>query len=97
MWGVVIQRQARPAAEECFFLWPENEPAWALWHTLQTQWRTGGMGGREGLDYPAVDVAMRVGPVRVRPKDRRRRWAEIQVMERAALRTWAARAARKGG
>jgi hypothetical protein len=83
-----LQRAAAPVEE--FWLWPENQAAWNLWLSVQTQWRTG-MGGRESLDYPGVEVVMRHG---VRPKDRRRRFAEIQLMERVALRTWAAKALR---
>lgn len=63
---------------------------------VQTQWRSG-MGGREGLDYDGIESEMRNGLVRVRPKDRRRRWAEIKIMERAALGAWAAARARNGG
>jgi hypothetical protein len=31
--------------------WPDNWPAFLLYVSIQTQWRTGGMGGRIGLDY----------------------------------------------
>jgi hypothetical protein len=32
-------------------VWPENWQAFILFSSLQTQWRTGGMGGATGLDY----------------------------------------------
>ena len=79
-----------PPEPPAFHLWPENVPAWLVWLGVQTQWRSG-MGGREGLDYAAVDVQLRT--LGVRPKDRRRRWAEIQLMERTALRVWSQRQA----
>jgi hypothetical protein len=37
-------------AQEPFELWPENWPAFELFCSLSTQWRTG-VGGRTGLDY----------------------------------------------
>jgi hypothetical protein len=33
---------------------PENAPAWELWAAVDTQWRSAGMGGVLGLDWPAV-------------------------------------------
>lgn len=80
---------------EVFYLWPENVRTWALWQSVQTQWRSSGMGGREGLDYAGVELQMQ--HLRVRPKDRRRTRSEIQLMERTALRVWAERRAAAGG
>ena len=37
----------------CPELSQDNEPAWSIWATIQTQWRFG-MSGPVGLDYPAV-------------------------------------------
>lgn len=95
VFGLLVVRPAQPAPDEFFYLWPENVPAWQLWHCLQTQWRIS-MDGREGLDYAGVEAELRNGPMRVRRKDLRRRWDEIKVMERTALRVWREQRARKG-
>ncbi len=63
-------------------VWPENEPAYYLFLTLQTQWRVG-MGGATGLDYAALPVALRmIGAVRAQW---RQLMADVRVMELAAL------------
>lgn len=91
--GLVPEEPLAPPAVDEFYLWPENVPAWDLWMGVQTQWRVG-VGGREGLDYAGVEVEMRMQ--RVRPNRRRRRWAELKVMERTALRVWREQASRRG-
>lgn len=73
------------AEAEVFYLWPENVPAWQLFQRCGTQWRTS-MAGREGLDYAGVRVVMDLGTIR--PRQRRQRFAEVQVMESAALKAW---------
>lgn len=65
-------------------IWPENAGAVSAFSAVGTQWRTGAVGAT-GLDYPAVFATL----------DRIRRdlddagrddlFADIQVMERAAL------------
>ena len=52
-----------------------------------SQWRTS-MAGREGLDYPGVQIV--IDQQRIRPRYRRQRFRELQVMESAALQAWAA-------
>lgn len=90
--GLVIVPAERPAAsaadaEPTFCLWPENEPAWQLWLAVQTQWRHAGMAGlRTGLDYAGVQVVIQRSGTRRRLWGRR--FAELQVMERAALEVW---------
>lgn len=74
------------AEEEIFYLWPDNLPAWQLFQRCGTQWRSS-MAGREGLDYAGVQVVM--GMAHIRPRQRRQRFAELQVMESAALKAWA--------
>jgi hypothetical protein len=65
---------------------------WNAWCNLQTQWRTGAMGGeRTGLDYAAVCAWLQAqGYSR---HSRRRNLPEavghVQAMERAALSAWA--------
>lgn len=75
--------------EDEFWLWPENEEAFVLWLGLQTQW-TVGTQGATGLNYPGVEVCMRLRGIR-RPKDRERLFGLIQVMEHACLEEWARR------
>lgn len=73
-----------------FHLWPEHVPALELWGIVGTQWLYSGMGGATGLNYGGVEAAMRLHGV---PRaDRADRFAELRVMERAALAEWARRA-----
>lgn len=72
---------------EPWYLWTEHEQALGLWTAVQTQWRHAGMDGtRTGLCYAGVQVVL---AHRVRPALRKRRFADIQIMERAALDAWA--------
>lgn len=41
-------------------LWGENDDAYELFQASMTQWRSGGMGGAVGLDYPAVFKVARI-------------------------------------
>lgn len=66
-------------------LWSCNEDSWALFGAVQTQWRVG-FGGREGLDYRAVEIVMQRRGI---PEDQRDRlFADLQVIEMAALAAW---------
>lgn len=66
-------------------LWACNVPAWSLFQAVRTQWRVG-VNGREGLDYGAVEIAMsRTGAPE---RDRDELFADLQVMEAAALDEW---------
>lgn len=69
------------AEPEVFEVWAENWPAVELFLRLATQWKIGGMGGFLGLDYPAVESAMRI----LRIHNRAEMFDTIQVMEYAAL------------
>ncbi len=70
-----------------FHLWPENVPALELWGVVATQWRQSDMGGRTGLDYTAVQSAMRLHDV---PRsERAARFEDLRTMERSALSVWA--------
>lgn len=86
--GLVAEGPVLPRLEP-FYLWPENLEAWDLFMAVQTQWRGSGM-AREGLDYAGVDIVM--GQRRKWRLHRRRRLAEVQVMERACLTVWAEQA-----
>lgn len=61
-------------------MWPENWPAFCLFMDMQTQWRMG-MDMPTGLDYTALFALMEVHGI----ADRRDVFADIQVMEAAAL------------
>lgn len=71
-----------------FWLWPENEAAWWLWHGLQTQWVVG-MAGAFGLNYAGVEADMRM--LCVPKKKRREYYVLIKHMEQAALDEWASK------
>ena len=81
--GVATQEiPSAPAARAVVEVWRSNWPALRLFCAAGTQWRTastmGGIGWI-GLDYQAVELVERrlgLGPVA---------WADLQVMEEAAL------------
>lgn len=62
--------------------WPENRPATLVFLALRTQWRTG-MNGPTGLDYSALPEVWR--RCKVPPAERDDAFADLQVMEHAAL------------
>lgn len=66
-------------------VWRENAASVNLFFAIETQWRVGGMGSPTGLDYQAVFATMdRI----LRDETQERRdalFADLQVMERAAL------------
>lgn len=65
-----------------FEVWPENWPTLELFDRLGTQWRWDGMSGRcLGLNYGGVETLLRLEGV----ADQARVFADLQVMERAAL------------
>lgn len=66
-------------------IWQENETSFALFASLQTQWRIG-MGGPTGLDYSAVPVVMEL--YSVPEKDRRQVFDDVRVMESEALKVF---------
>lgn len=72
-----------------FEVWPENWPSFALFCAVQTQWRVGGMGGATGLDYPAVFATLDRLHRDKTPERRDELFADIQVMEAAALKEMA--------
>lgn len=64
-----------------FEVWPENWDALELFLRLQTQWKTGAMGGIFGLDYAGLEAVMRMLGI----EQKEEMFAKIQVMEFAAL------------
>lgn len=83
----MIAAAARPRREQPDFLvWDENWRAVTLFVGLATQWRLHlGMAGvyYQGLDYAAVEAALRLE--RIAPRDWPALFADLRVMERAAL------------
>lgn len=78
----------QPGDNATAYLWPDCMPAWNHWRSLQTQWRSSGMGGREGLDYAGVQAYLDEHLPR-RGRRRRELFACIQACETACLDFWA--------
>lgn len=68
-------------------IYPENWRAVQAFIDLQTQWRSGGMGGRSGLIYSEVYGYMNEMGITRRRKRKDLMWA-LQVMESEALNVW---------
>lgn len=66
-------------------VWDTLWPVVDLFLRCATQWRVAPMGGRMGLDYPALDWVARRHGVEIDAAV----LADIQVLETAALETWA--------
>lgn len=66
-----------------FEVWPENMPAINLFSTLQSQLRTGGMGGAIGFDYNVYFFRMD----RMKLSEQAYEWlfSDIRVIESEAL------------
>jgi len=64
-----------------FEVWPENWDTVQLFLLVQTQWRTGSMGGVIGLDYTAIDSAVRFAEMDVTPE----MFKGLRVMESSAV------------
>lgn len=74
-------------------VWPENREVFEVFCGSATQWRTGGMDGHPtGLDYPAVRLVARAYRVAWTAAF----FGDLQVMESAALKVWAAKRRRAG-
>lgn len=63
-------------------VWPDCWPAVRVFIAMDTQWRSG-MGGPTGLDYAALPEVWR--RLKVPPSERDDLFADLQVLERAAL------------
>ena len=77
-----------PEPERTFvWLWPCNVAAWNHWVEVQTQWRSGGMGGATGLDYAGVLAYLH----QREPKHKKRShiFDCIRAAEGAVLDVWA--------
>ncbi|WP_185640590.1 DUF1799 domain-containing protein [Burkholderia sp. Bp9142] len=90
--------RSRPGSDD-FEVLPENWEAVELFVAVGTQWRksvvaslNGGGVIYEGLDYPAVEAAMRM--FGFRRKRHRELFAAVRVMERAALKVFSDRTLR---
>lgn len=68
-----------------FPLWPENERVWNLFVACATQWQHAGMDGMKvGLNYAGVEIVA----LRTNCKLGRERFADLQLLENAALVAW---------
>lgn len=78
---------------EVEYLWPCNVVAWRAWCDVQTQWRTGGMGGATGLDYAGVRAHL--DEIGLCGDERRQVYDGIRAAEYAHLEARAEREAAK--
>lgn len=83
--GLQMVEDLEPQQDE-YWLWPENEEAFGFWLSIQTQW-SAGMGGATGLNYPGVEVCLRLRGLK--KKARQHMFLLTQMMERACLEEWA--------
>lgn len=78
----LVSQVANDGGPPPFELWPEHVEAFEVFHACRTQWRVAvGFGGAwyQGLDFTAVDVAMRCLGI---PSERHREvFGQLQVME----------------
>lgn len=76
----------QPRRRDEFFVWEDNRAAAELFLALSTQWRTAGMDGvPTGLDYAAIPATARMRATKMTPA----LFADIRLMEHAALDAWA--------
>lgn len=58
----LLDAQANPVASNTdhgvFYLWPDNQDAFAMWQKCQSQWVIG-LQGAEGLNYAGVETVLR--------------------------------------
>ena len=69
--------------QDDFELWPENMPAFNLFTSLQTQLRTGGMGGPMGFDYNVYFA--RMDRLKLSEQDYEWLFDDIRVIESVAI------------
>lgn len=81
---VAVDAQGNTPSPDLAYLWPCNLPIFNAWQRIQTQWRTGGMGQRTGLDYAGVLAYLRDASG-IHPRRQAEIFAGIQAMEFAAL------------
>lgn len=72
-------------------VWPCNVQPVEAFVAMQTQWRMG-FAGRTGLDYGVLPQVL--GWLQVPGEQQAQVWADVQVMEIAALQVWAQEAKR---
>lgn len=75
------RRKAEPEEEVCW-VYEENWNSVLFFFACATQWVVS-MSGRTGLNYPGVESVMRMHGTK--RKDRKALFADVQVMEFAAL------------
>lgn len=75
-------------------VYPENADALRYFGLMATQWRSAGMGGREGLIYAELWALMTEHGI-TRKARRQALFADIRVMEAEALNVWREQAERQ--
>lgn len=68
--------------EEDVELWAINEPSFAVFDSMSTQWRAG-MAGATGLDYSALPAVMDL--LGLEGEQRTQAFRDVRIMEREAL------------
>lgn len=68
--------------EEEVELWAINEPSFAVFESMTTQWRAG-MSGPTGLDYSALPAVMDL--IGLEGAERSQAFRDVRVMEKEAL------------
>lgn len=84
-----IFASAQDTAQDIAYLWPDNVATWNHWLCVQTQWRTGGMGGATGLDYAGVSAYLSESGVE--GDERKTVFSGIRAAEAGTLAGWAER------
>ena len=67
------------------FVFTENRKILDAWCWVNSVWRTGGMGGIIGLDWPSVRVLLKSAKIKMTPH----LVSGLQIMEQSALREFA--------
>lgn len=89
--AATAQEPAEHAQRTIEYLWPCNVDTWLHWQAVQTQWRSGGMGGQAtGLDYAGVCAYL--DKECSSDESRKDAFAGIRAAERATLQAWSERA-----
>lgn len=86
--GDLIEAEAAAADEarkaEVVEVWDTHWPIVQVFLACATQWRVAPMGGRSGLDYPAVEWVARRHDLEIDAAA----LVDLQVLETEALKTW---------
>jgi hypothetical protein len=86
--AAMMQFGLEAADAEELGIWPENANAATVFEAMSTQW-TAGFSGAIGMRYEALPVVLRLIGIPAAGASRRQLFADLRVMEAAALALWA--------